>query len=65
MNKTEFKEALYKAYIFGQNYWRDADSDNPRQWPKSDITQDKFRAFVSEMAKSFEETIAASQDDGA
>lgn len=55
MNKTEFKEALYAAYYYGQDYWRNADSENPREWSKADITQDKFREFVSDMAKKFED----------
>lgn len=32
-----------------------ADSENPREWSKADITQDKFREFVSDMAKKFED----------
>lgn len=53
MNGHELEQVLIDAFLLGQDYWRNADSDNPRDWPKSDITKRKFDALVSEALSLF------------
>lgn len=55
MNRHELEQVLIDAFLLGQEYWRNADSDNPRDWPKSDITKRKFDALVSETLSLFKE----------
>lgn len=57
MDRTDFMIALYKAFNFGQEYWQYADSENPRQWEQADIIREKFRTFVSETVKKFEDGV--------
>ena len=41
-------KALRQAWLLGQTYWQQADSDSYSDNRRSDITQTKFQALVEE-----------------
>jgi len=42
-------KALHQAWVFGQTYWRQADSEYTSEHRKSDKTYKKFKTFVDEI----------------
>lgn len=49
----DIREALRKAFNFGQTYWQQADSDSYRQQDKSSETVAKFRGFAEGVCAEF------------
>jgi hypothetical protein len=48
------KEAFRKAFMLGQVYWQQADSDYASQWKKADATRLEFEALLEETLKTNE-----------
>lgn len=51
------RQALERAFIFGQTYWDQADSESYSQNKKSDVTLQRFRAFVEETCAALAEPV--------
>ena len=41
-------KALRRAWLLGQTYWQQADSEYPSQWKKADVTQATFNQLVED-----------------
>jgi hypothetical protein len=53
VGSQEVKDALREAFLMGQNYWADADSESWTANKRSDLTLQKFRDFSEEFSSKF------------
>lgn len=66
MNQDEIyiRGALTKAFLLGQVYWQQADSEYESQWKKADITREKYNELLEEAAAEFNLFLAAERAAG-
>jgi len=55
MTSEELRAALKRAYILGQTYCQQADSDYSSHWKKAEVTQAAFNQLVDDTLALFEE----------
>lgn len=56
MTVEELRAALGRAFILGQTYWQQADSEYSSHWKKADVTHAEFKKLVEDTVTSFEES---------
>lgn len=56
MRKEELRAALQWAYMMGQKYWAQADSEYPSDWKKADVTRVTFEQFVENTLAALEKS---------
>ena len=52
-NEVDLRDALTKAFLLGQVYWQQADSEYESQWKKADVTREKYNALLEETAAKY------------
>jgi hypothetical protein len=52
-NEVDIRDALTKAFLLGQVYWQQADSEHTSQWKKADVTREKYNALLEETAAKY------------
>lgn len=52
-NEVDLRDAFTKAFLLGQVYWQQADSEYPKQWKKADITQEEYNVLLEETAAKY------------
>lgn len=66
MTPTEIlQKAMQQAFLHGQTYWQQADSDSPRQHQKTPETERKFQQLVVETCAALAEVSSAHIIDAA
>lgn len=49
--EQKLHHAFSKVFSLGQDYWRQSDSESPKQWDKADITLEDYQKLVDETIK--------------